>query len=71
MRSNLWLSNRGVAWLEIRMMFRLKRREREDAMRSYNHPKIIWQWNKERRGQPEWDKTEYSRIVILNWSFLL
>lgn len=71
MRSNFWFLNRGVVWLEIRMMFRFKRREREDVMRLYNYFKIIWQWNKERRGQLEWDKIEYFRIVILNWLFLL
>ena len=32
--------NRGVTWIEIGGKFRFKRKEREDAMRSYI-PKII------------------------------
>lgn len=38
-------------------MFKLKRREREDTVRSHNYLKLIYQWNRERREQLEREKT--------------
>lgn len=68
MRSNGLLLNRGVAWIEIRI-FGFKRRRWQDARRSHAHPKIIWEWNKQRREESEWDKRKYFRIVVLNRPF--